>query len=183
MRWSKSTTKTSSTARCARADMIGINNRDLKTFVTDLGVTLRLAPRIPKDILVVAESGLASPADLRAGRCRRHHLPHRRKPDAQTRRRRRDARADRRKILSATIGDNCHAEARRHRGGSGFAVHAQQRRSGSSARKSAQNIRSDLRGPARFPLRLRASACPNGLSHPHDCQMRCSARKLGKKMS
>jgi indole-3-glycerol phosphate synthase len=46
--------------------MIGINNRDLKTFVTDLGVTLRLAPRIPKDILVVAESGLASPADLKS---------------------------------------------------------------------------------------------------------------------
>jgi indole-3-glycerol phosphate synthase len=46
--------------------MIGINNRDLKTFVTDLDVTLRLAPRIPKDILVVAESGLASPADLKS---------------------------------------------------------------------------------------------------------------------
>jgi len=46
------------------ADMIGINNRDLKTFVTDLGVTLRLAPRIPKDILVVAESGLSTPDDL-----------------------------------------------------------------------------------------------------------------------
>ena len=45
--------------------LIGINNRDLRTFVTDLGVTLRLAPRIPKDILVVAESGLASPADLK----------------------------------------------------------------------------------------------------------------------
>jgi len=45
--------------------MIGINNRDLKTFVTDLDVTLHLAPRIPKDILVVAESGLASPADLK----------------------------------------------------------------------------------------------------------------------
>jgi len=44
--------------------MIGINNRDLKTFVTDLGVTLRLAPQIPDGILVVAESGLSSPADL-----------------------------------------------------------------------------------------------------------------------
>ena len=47
------------------ADMIGINNRDLNTFLTDLGVTLRLAPRIPKDILIVAESGLSSPADLK----------------------------------------------------------------------------------------------------------------------
>jgi indole-3-glycerol phosphate synthase len=45
-------------------DMIGINNRDLKTFVTDIGVTLRLAPKIPKDILVVAESGLSTRADL-----------------------------------------------------------------------------------------------------------------------
>ncbi|MGD0143787.1 MAG: indole-3-glycerol phosphate synthase TrpC [Rhizomicrobium sp.] len=45
---------------------IGVNNRDLKSFVTDLGVTLRLAPRIPKDVLVVAESGLASPADLKS---------------------------------------------------------------------------------------------------------------------
>ena len=47
------------------ADMIGINNRDLKTFVTDLNVTLRLAPRIPKGILVVAESGLGKPQDLK----------------------------------------------------------------------------------------------------------------------
>jgi len=47
------------------ADIIGINNRDLHTFVTDLNVTLRLAPRIPKDILVVAESGLSAPADLK----------------------------------------------------------------------------------------------------------------------
>lgn len=47
------------------ARMIGINNRDLKTFVTDLDVTLRLAPRIPKDVLVVAESGLGSPSDLK----------------------------------------------------------------------------------------------------------------------
>jgi indole-3-glycerol phosphate synthase len=46
------------------ADMIGINNRDLNTFETDIGATLNLAPRIPKDVLVVAESGLSSPADL-----------------------------------------------------------------------------------------------------------------------
>ncbi len=44
--------------------MIGINNRDLNTFVTDLGVTLRLVPRIPKDRLVVAESGLSARDDL-----------------------------------------------------------------------------------------------------------------------
>ncbi len=46
------------------AQMIGINNRNLKTFVTDLDVTLRLVPRIPKECLVVAESGLSSRADL-----------------------------------------------------------------------------------------------------------------------
>jgi indole-3-glycerol phosphate synthase len=47
------------------ASMIGINNRDLKTFVTDLDVTLRLTPRIPKDRLVIAESGLSTPDDLK----------------------------------------------------------------------------------------------------------------------
>ena len=47
------------------AGMIGINNRDLHSFVTDLDVTLRLAPRIPKEVLVVAESGLGTPDDLK----------------------------------------------------------------------------------------------------------------------
>ena len=47
------------------AALIGINNRNLKTFVTDLGTTLRLAPRIPHDIHVVAESGLSAPSDLK----------------------------------------------------------------------------------------------------------------------
>jgi indole-3-glycerol phosphate synthase len=47
------------------ADIIGINNRDLKTFVTDIGITLRLAPRIPEGKLIVAESGLATPDDLK----------------------------------------------------------------------------------------------------------------------
>jgi indole-3-glycerol phosphate synthase len=45
-------------------DIIGINNRDLKTFATELAVTLRLAPRIPADKLVVAESGLSRREDL-----------------------------------------------------------------------------------------------------------------------
>ncbi|MCX7282369.1 MAG: indole-3-glycerol phosphate synthase TrpC [Alphaproteobacteria bacterium] len=47
------------------AEMIGINNRNLKTFVTDMGLTLKLAPKVPKDVLVVAESGISAPADLK----------------------------------------------------------------------------------------------------------------------
>jgi indole-3-glycerol phosphate synthase len=46
------------------ADMIGINNRDLKTFVTDTALTAKLAPKIPESVLVIAESGLSSRADL-----------------------------------------------------------------------------------------------------------------------
>ena len=45
-------------------DLIGINNRNLKTFVTDLGITERLAGRIPKQQLAVAESGINNRADI-----------------------------------------------------------------------------------------------------------------------
>ena len=38
--------------------MIGINNRDLKTFTTDLTVTKRLVPRIPAEKLIISESGI-----------------------------------------------------------------------------------------------------------------------------
>ena len=44
--------------------LIGINNRDLKTFSTDLGVTLRLAKRIPADKLIVSESGIHTRKDV-----------------------------------------------------------------------------------------------------------------------
>ena len=46
------------------ANMVGVNNRDLKTFETDLNTTLRLAPMAPPDVLLVAESGLSTRADL-----------------------------------------------------------------------------------------------------------------------
>ena len=50
--------------RIPQARLIGVNNRDLSTFSTDLGVSLRLAKRIPADKLIVSESGIHQRADV-----------------------------------------------------------------------------------------------------------------------
>jgi len=47
-----------------RSRLIGVNNRDLKRFVTDIGTTERLAPLMPEGTLLVSESGINSHADL-----------------------------------------------------------------------------------------------------------------------
>lgn len=48
----------------ANAKLIGINSRNLNTFVTDLGTVKRLAAMVPQGVTLVAESGLKTPADV-----------------------------------------------------------------------------------------------------------------------
>ncbi len=50
-------------ALAAGATIVGVNNRDLRTFHTDLAVSERLRPLIPETCLMVSESGIQGPAD------------------------------------------------------------------------------------------------------------------------
>lgn len=52
------------------ADVVGINNRNLKTFKTDIGVTIELSGEVPHHVLLVSESGIKGPEDIeRLGQC------------------------------------------------------------------------------------------------------------------
>jgi indole-3-glycerol phosphate synthase len=50
--------------------LVGVNNRDLKTFHEDLATTERLAARLPPHVTLVAESAIRAPEDVdRMGAC------------------------------------------------------------------------------------------------------------------
>jgi indole-3-glycerol phosphate synthase len=52
-------------ALSAGARLVGVNNRDLRTLAVSLETSVELAPRIPDDVVAVAESGIKSGQDLR----------------------------------------------------------------------------------------------------------------------
>lgn len=53
------------TALAAGADIVGVNNRDLARLSVDLGTFESVAPAVPDDVTLIAESGIGSPADAR----------------------------------------------------------------------------------------------------------------------
>jgi indole-3-glycerol phosphate synthase len=54
------------TALNAGARIIGVNNRDLKTFHVDTSLSLRLRPRVPSNVVFVSESGIRNADDVKA---------------------------------------------------------------------------------------------------------------------
>ncbi len=60
------TEKEAERALASEARMLGVNNRDLATFTTDLGTTARIARLAPADTLLVSESGIATRDDVLA---------------------------------------------------------------------------------------------------------------------
>jgi indole-3-glycerol phosphate synthase len=60
------------TAVAAGAELVGINNRDLSSFSTDIGTTIRMSSLVPPSCLLVSESGIATAEDVR--RLREHKV-------------------------------------------------------------------------------------------------------------
>lgn len=60
------------TALKAGARVIGVNNRDLKTFEVDLETSIRLRKLVPEDIPFISESGIRTPGDI--ARLRQHKI-------------------------------------------------------------------------------------------------------------
>ena len=85
--WSKCTTRDElERALALKTPLIGINNRNLRTFETRLETTLDLLPRVPKERMVITESGILSSADVRRMRAqRRQRVPRRRSVHARRR--------------------------------------------------------------------------------------------------
>ena len=52
-------------ALAAGAQVVGVNHRDLRTFEVDTGITVRLRPRVPAEVVYVAESGIRGADDAR----------------------------------------------------------------------------------------------------------------------
>ena len=48
-----------------KTKLLGVNNRNLKTMVTDISMTEKLASLAPTEKILISESGLQTPADLR----------------------------------------------------------------------------------------------------------------------
>ena len=56
--------ETTELALGAGARVVGVNNRDHKTFKVDMNVSLRLRPLVPREIVFVSESGVNGPEDI-----------------------------------------------------------------------------------------------------------------------
>lgn len=60
-------------ALALRSPLLGINNRDLRSFTTSIQRSIDLLPAIPEDRLVISESGIRSPEDVATLRARGIH--------------------------------------------------------------------------------------------------------------
>ncbi len=50
---------------CDEVDVVGVNNRDLKTFNVDINLSVQLADKIPPGKIKISESGISDPSSIR----------------------------------------------------------------------------------------------------------------------